>query len=243
MADVSPEILAALNAGEIQAATLAENLATDFSALMAATMPELAEQASCIDQQAGITKRMGQAAALISQETGQERLVWLSQQTSDLVRGWGAYVLALNSDLSLAEKIIAMRPLADDSHFGVREWAWLALRPEIVMAPEEAIKTLVPLTSERSEYLRRFASEAIRPRGVWAAHIKLLKENPGRALSVIEPLRADPSRYVQDSVANWLNDAWKSQPEWVEAHCARWHDESPVEATEYIVGRALRNRK
>lgn len=243
VADVGPDILARLNAGEIEAATLSENLATDFAALLAATIPELATQAQKIDSKAGITKRMAQVARILSNDSGQERLAWVSQQPSDLLRGWGAYLLALDETLTLPEKLQAMRPSADDPHFGVREWAWLALRPEIAEKPLEAINALVPFTTEGSEYLRRFACEAIRPRGVWAAHIKLLKEAPEHGLPILEPLRADPSRYVQDSVANWLNDAWKSQPDWIEARCARWQEQSPANATTYIVKRALRNKK
>lgn len=243
IADVAPDILAGLTAGKIEAATLSENLATDFAALLAATIPELATQAKQIDAKAGITKRMAQVAHLLSEDSGQERLAWLSQHPSDLLRGWGAYLLALDETLTLSEKLQAMRPFADDSHFGVREWAWLALRTEIATKPLEAIDTLIPFTLEESEYLRRFACEAIRPRGVWAAHIKLLKDTPEHCLPILNPLRADQSRYVQDSVANWLNDAWKSQPDWVETLCARWAEESPTDATTYIVKRALRNKK
>jgi len=243
VADVPPDILARLNAGEIEAATLSENLAMDFAALMQATLPELAEDAKRIDPKSGVTKRMASAAQIIFDHFGMDKLAWLGSHRSDIVRGWGAYLIALDAKLLLADKIDAMRPFADDPHFGVREWAWLALRPVIVAEPETAITALAPLTAEPSGYLRRFASEAIRPRGVWAAHIKLLKESPEQALSILEPLKADPSRYVQDSVANWLNDAWKSQPDWVESVCARWDLESRSEPTGYIVKRALRNKR
>jgi len=45
---------------------------------------------------------------------------------------------------------------------------------------------------------------------------------------------------VQNSVANWLNDASKTQGPWVESVCTRWLIESPCESTRYIVRRARR---
>lgn len=88
--------------------------------------------------------------------------------------------------------------------------------------------------------IRRCAVEGTRPRGVWTAHLEALKQDPEPGLALLEPVRSDPSRYVQNAAANWLNDASKSRPDWVQAVAARWAEESPTKETAYIVNRGLR---
>ena len=59
-------------------------------------------------------------------------------------------------------------------------------------------------------------------------------------MALLEPVRSDPARYVQNAVANWLNDASKSLPEWVRGVCERWTAESPTRETAWIVNRGVR---
>ena len=104
-----------------------------------------------------------------------------------------------------------------------------------------AVRLLQPWAAHPDPNIRRFASEATRPRGVCCAQIDTLKKEPWRGLPLLEPLRADDSRYVQNSVANWLNDAAKTQPAWVQEVCARWSRGRAPAATQYIVRRAQRS--
>jgi len=242
MSDTSPARLAELHAGA-PASNLVEQLSIDFAVLMQATLPDLG--AGAIEQMhagaaLGVTQRMALAGNLIAARFGEAGLEKTRTHRSDTVRGWACYAIAALPDLTLEKRVALIRPLADDPHFAPREWGWLALRPHFIAELDQAIAILAPWTREESEFLRRFASEALRPRGVWCAYISALRKNPSLGLPLLEPLCADPSRYVQDSVANWLNDASKDAPDWVREVTSRWLVESPCPATQRIVTRALR---
>uniref|UniRef100_UPI0031CE2E0A hypothetical protein n=1 Tax=Klebsiella sp. TaxID=576 RepID=UPI0031CE2E0A len=70
---------------------------------------------------------------------------------------------------------------------------------------------------------------------VWCAHIGELK------LAILSPLRADPSKYVHDSVANWLNDAGKENRQRVQSLYAQWLADTSAPAILRICQRARRN--
>lgn len=236
-AEIDPAVLVDLNAGTAETLTLSECLAVDFAALMETVLPAVDPTPLRAAASDGITRRMALAAELALELRGGAAVAELAGHRSDTVRGWAAYGIGLLPDLSMAERLALIRPLADDPHFGVREWAWLALRPHVVAEPLATLDLLVPWTAEESPYLRRFASEATRPRGVWCAHIRSLRADPAPGLAVLEPLRADTHRYVQDSVANWLNDAAKDHPDWVRTVVESWRGQVPP----YLVKRAARS--
>lgn len=243
-ADVSADLLQALSQGRAQSATLVEGLAVDQAQLLGAVFPALptavlAAAAEVCER--GILQRMNGMGSLLFDALGGEGLAACRAHASDTVRGWACFMVGADPGLDLAARLQAIRPLADDAHFGVREWAWMALRPHLAAELDAAIAQLAVWTHEPSERLRRFACEALRPRGVWCAHIAALKQQPERGLPLLSPLHGDAAPYVQDSVANWLNDAVKDQPDWVRALCAQWLQGEPGAATRRICQRALRS--
>lgn len=244
-ADIDATHLDALGAGTAPARTLAEALAIDHTVLLRAVLPDADDELLtrvAEAQELGILKRMtGIGAALADHLDGAET-ARLTGHVSDTVRGWVCFLLAARATAGPAALLDQLRPFADDEHFAVREWAWMAARSTLVGDLDTSIDLLAGWTSDPSERVRRFASEALRPRGVWAAHIAVLKQHPELGESILDPLRADPSPYVQDSVANWINDAAKTRPDWAIALCERWATESSDEAaTARIVKRALRS--
>lgn len=164
----------------------------------------------------------------------------LKVHRSDIVRSWACYMIGMRSELLLHESLNKIQPLASDSNMSVREAAWLAIRPKIINQLEESLQLLKAFSLHKDPNIRRFASEITRPRGVWCNHIPALKENPGLGLHLLEPMRSDDSIYVRNSVGNWLNDASKTNPKWVQEICKRWEKESFTKETAYILRRALR---
>lgn len=244
-ADIPADILLSLSRGEIASATLSESLAIDQRLLVQAVFPELT-QAQRDDFEPlcnlGILKRMMGVGAWLWQTGGQEAWDRCRTHGSDTVRGWACFMAGAQPGLTQADRLALLQPLADDMHFGVREWAWMAARPHLTADLDAAIVLLTDWTRSPSERLRRFACEALRPRGVWCAHIGVLKQEPWRMLPILSALNRDPSLYVQDSVANWLNDAAKDQPDWVKALCGQWQEQAALEsATQRICKRAQRS--
>lgn len=238
-AAIPADVLERLSVGEIPSATLVEILALDFTRL-ARSAGLTAAEAERIASAGGIMDRMRVGGQVLAARHGASVPGTLAEHPSDTVRGWVAFAVGAAPGLDLKARLARIRLFADDGHSGVREWAWLAVRGAIGADVERAIGLLTPWTAERSANLRRFASEATRPRGVWCAHVSELRADPSRGLPILEPLRSDGSVYVQDSVANWLNDASKDEPALVRRVCARWRAESGTEQTERICRRALR---
>lgn len=250
--DIPKDILEQLNSGEIQTANLVEWLAVDQLLLLKNLLKQLGKTLYFKPILTDIENLKKQTVNTINEAIGTglfeqslknddtEILTIMANHTSDLIRCWATYTIGKNQTLDIGQKLEQIQCFASDKHFGVREICWLAVRSSIAKDLTKSIEILSNWTNHKDENVRRFASEATRPRGVWCEHIEELKQNPELGLAILEPLKSDNAKYVQDSVGNWLNDASKTQPDFVKQLCEKWKQESPTKETAYIIKKALR---
>ena len=243
MKEIPAGVLRQLNRGEIETANLVEFLAVDRRVLLESLLTECGRERYLQPIWAHVDKLEKKTVITISEAMGEgiaQQIIAnndtdffkaISAHRSDLVRSCGADAVGKNPKLNLKSVLQKIKPFAADKHFNVRECAWTAVRARIAGNLHESIAILSEWTKDKDENVRRFASEATRPRGVWCEHIKALKENPEIALPILEPLKSDGSKYVRDSVGNWLNDAGKSRAEFVTKLCERWESESDTKET------------
>lgn len=256
LADIPDEVVELIQNGQLESVNLTEWLAVDHIILLQNVLIEFGlhlEKDSIIQRlnELNETKIMKIIPSIAMEwitllawkpEVEQSKIyAKIALHSSDSVRCWAAYIIGLNHQLSLEEKLTSMRPFAADHHFGVREIAWMALRESIASDLNKSIGLLQDWVGDEELNIRRFAIELTRPRGVWAKHITQLKENPSLALSLLEAVKSDDAKYVQDSVGNWLNDASKTDPDWVRKICDEWLENSNTKETKRIVTRARRS--
>ncbi len=116
--------------------------------------------------------------------------------------------------------------------------AEFAIRPFFNRFPEQTLETLMSWCQDPHYHVRRLVSEGSRPRLPWAEKIKIEVEP---ALSLLDRLYTDPTRYVTRSVANHLNDWSKTHPDLVIERLQFWRQQGNAHDFPYIQRHALRS--
>lgn len=241
LVDMTDHLRAQLEAGA-PSRTHVEQMAIRMERLFLHAFPEAAARSDILQELRaleglGFISRMRGAARILVSLRGSAGVAIAATHASDTVRGWAAFAVPLIETPELVTR--ALVSFADDEHFAVREWAWLALRPVAISQTAQVVSELSELTGADSANVRRYCSESIRPRGVWSAHIPAIKANPDIALAVVDPLVCDPERYVQLSVGNLLHDIAIDNPQWLRSQFDRWRTEG-VRPAGTVASRALR---
>lgn len=181
--------LAALNQGMIETKNLAECLAIDQAKLVSTVLAELGMkkrtesivEVARTGRKDGISRQMAQIGAAIGEALQHERkkesiLNALTVHPSDTVRSWAAFVVArVPEAMPINARLLKMRPFAADSHFGVREWSWISVRPHLAANIKQAIRYLTAWTGDADPNIRRFAVEAFVPGAYGASTSRSLR--------------------------------------------------------------------
>lgn len=219
----SERILKQLNAGAIESASISEAMLVETPELLNRLCPEsYAYVQNLFDHGDSIYKFYEIAAlGLLTTHGADGYQDWIYHH-SDTVRCWVAYWIAHNTGLGFAEQLKQIEPLACDHHFWVRENACMAIRPLLLDNLKGALTVLEKWANSDNPHLRHFTLEITRPKGFWAIPIKTLQQHPEKARSIIEPMRNDPDRSVQEALANWLIEAEDLKPGWSKAILDDW---------------------
>ncbi|SFM19588.1 3-methyladenine DNA glycosylase AlkC [Gracilibacillus orientalis] len=114
-----------------------------------------------------------------------------------------------------------------------------AVRPFIIKNPSKMMEQMLDWSRHEDEHVRRLASEGCRPKLPWAAPLKRFQNDPSEIIPILEELKQDPSKYVQKSVANNLNDISKDHPALVKQIVHKWSGNDSV--TDWILKHGSRS--
>ena len=104
------------------------------------------------------------------------------------------------------------------------------------------MKKMLQWSKNKNKHVRRLASEGCRPKLPWATKLQIFIDDPSPILPILENLKDDPSKYVQKSVANNLNDILKDNFSIGIEVLKRWANQNPSSQRKWIIKHALRNQ-
>ncbi|VEN75437.1 3-methyladenine DNA glycosylase [Candidatus Desulfarcum epimagneticum] len=114
------------------------------------------------------------------------------------------------------------------------------VRPFIEKYPQKTLAVMRSWSKNENVHVRRLSSEGARPRLPWAGKLDVFVADPAPVLEILENLKDDPSRFVQKSVANAMNDILKDNERIGMETLKRWSRDAG-RIRRWIIRRALRN--
>lgn len=115
-----------------------------------------------------------------------------------------------------------------------------AIRPYLEHYPTQTLEVMLDWSKSKNFHVRRLSSEGVRPRLPWASQLKLFMEDPRPILPILDNLKDDPSKYVQKSVGNCLNDILKDNLSIGMNVINKWRF-NPTKERQWIIKHSIRN--
>lgn len=115
-----------------------------------------------------------------------------------------------------------------------------AIRPYLESHTKRTLNVMYKWSLSENFHVRRLSSEGVRPRLPWAKKLNIFVEDPEPILPILNNLKDDPSKYVQKSVANCLNDILKDNPQFGMNIIDKWRND-PTHERRWIIKHSIRN--
>lgn len=123
------------------------------------------------------------------------------------------------------------------------EWA---IRPYLAAEPKKVTKELARWSLDKNVHIRRLASEGMRISLPWAKKSLVCLAERETYKIILTNLKNDPSRFVQRSVGNNLNDLYRHDAKYAKEIIEEWQQIELSPATAWIIKhgqRSLRQTK
>ncbi len=98
-------------------------------------------------------------------------------------------------------------------------------------------------STDESVHVRRLSSEGMRINLPWARKSTVCIDEFATYKRILSNLKSDPSKFVQKSVGNNLNDLYKNYPEKANEIINAWRRKNISKTTEWIIKHGLRSLK
>lgn len=118
------------------------------------------------------------------------------------------------------------------------EWA---IRPYLAASPKIVTKELVRWSRDENVHIRRLASEGMRISLPWAKKSLVCLDEWETYKIILTNLKNDPSRFVQRSVGNNLNDLYRHDAKYAKEIIEEWQQTELSPATAWIVKHGQRS--
>jgi 3-methyladenine DNA glycosylase AlkC len=223
---------------EVRGGTFVDALAAELAHLVPAEEVRSAVEARAF-YDAGLLQQWRILAEVSTELAGPEVLPALEASDDDRVRGIAPMVVKLRHLADLPYAVACLRRQAALPGTSVQEGAQMALKALLIEhGLDAALRHVTDWIHDPLPEVRRCLVEALRPRGVWTAHLTALRRDPEPLAPLLEPVLDDPSLYVRKAVANCLNDVGKDHPEALLRWATRWQSGTPERR--WILERGLR---
>lgn len=118
-----------------------------------------------------------------------------------------------------------------------------AVRPILERYPRRTMIVMKKWSKDKNVHVRRLSSEGIRIKLPWAKKSLVCVDHFSIYKEILTNLNSDPSRYVQKSVGNNLNDLYKHSPDLALEIINEWKIENPSRETRWVINHGLRSTR